>query len=70
MTQFLKLLLFSCFGIGSVLLLLSRKLNGSITEFQLGMLEGMSVTLIIVGVVYLSWCAIKRVHPLKISKSK
>ncbi|MDM8160933.1 hypothetical protein QUH73_14000 [Labilibaculum sp. K2S] len=65
MNNTLRILLFSLFGIGNILLLISRKLKDQFTDFELGFLEGLSVVCILTGAVYLTWCAFKKQNPIK-----
>ncbi len=69
MTQMVKsnkrgLLLTSIFGIGNISLLISRALEGRVSDFTLGFLEGFSVVFITLGAGYLLFCTIKKKNPL------
>lgn len=57
--------LFSCFGLGNLILLISKFYSDIWSEFALGFMEGISLILIVVGTVYLLYCVITKTHPLK-----
>jgi len=64
----IRFLLFLTFGVGSLLLILSRIFSDNLNDFLLGFLEGISVVLIISGTIYLTRCVIKGEHPLRTGK--
>lgn len=64
----LRVLLFMTFGLGNLLLLLSRTFNDNLTDFGLGFLEGISIVFILTGTIYLFRCAVKGENPLKEGK--
>lgn len=61
----LRLVLFLTFGIGNVLLLVSRIYKEAFSDFSLGFLEGVSIVCILLGTSYLIWCALTKTNPLK-----
>jgi len=64
-----RILLFSSFGLGNIILLFTRFYGDRLSDFMLGFYEGVSIAFIISGASYLMYCAVKGVHPLK-EKSK
>ncbi len=58
------LLFTSIFGIGNITLLISRTLDGRVSDFSMGFLEGMSIAFITLGTGYLLFCVIKKKNPL------
>jgi len=63
-------LLFISYGLGNLLLALTRIFGNSLTNFELGILEGLSIVFIICGTSHLIICAIRKQKPFSITQRK
>jgi hypothetical protein len=56
-------------ALGFLILSLSSIFRDHLTDFELGFCEGISIVFIVIGSIYICWCAFKGKNPYKIEKS-
>ncbi|WP_320019250.1 hypothetical protein [Labilibaculum manganireducens] len=61
----LRYYLYASFGVGNIGFLLCRRFYDRLTDFELGVGEGISFVFILTGAAYLIYCAINKQHPLQ-----
>jgi len=61
----LRIALLSCIFSGNFILSMSRIFDDKLTDFQLGFCEGLSVSLVVIGTLFIVWCTIKKHNPFK-----
>lgn len=64
--RFLKIYIGVLYLAGLLIFSLSSMTRYSLSDFQLGFCEGMSLVLILTGFVYLCWSLAKRENPFKL----
>ncbi len=65
MNKGLRYFLYATFGVGNIGFLLFRSFSDRLTDFELGVGEGISFVFILTGTAYLIYCAINKQHPLQ-----
>jgi len=61
----LRLALLSCIFMGNFIRMLSSLFKDKLTDFERGFCEGLSVSLAIIGAIFLVRCTIKKLNPFK-----
>ncbi|TKG97209.1 hypothetical protein EYV94_01920 [Puteibacter caeruleilacunae] len=67
MKKFIFPTFFLFFGLGSILLILERRLADYISDFQAGFLVGLGIVFVVFGTLYLGWCVVKKKNPVTFS---
>lgn len=60
-------LLFISYGIGNLLLVLTRIFDDNFTDFEIGFLEGLSIVFLVIGTLHLVKCAVKKQWSLSLT---
>lgn len=68
MNQIRGNLLFISYGIGNLLLVLTRIFDDNFTDFKMGFLEGLSIVFLVIGILHLVKCAVKKQRPFSLTK--
>ena len=60
-----RIALLSCIFMGNFIQTLSSLFRDKLTDFERGFCEGLAVSLVIIGAIFLVWCTIKKLNPFK-----
>ena len=65
MNNRLRIGLLSCLFTGVFILIISIIFKDKVSDFLIGFCEGVSFSLLVLGGIFLLWCAIKKRNPFK-----
>ena len=66
MNKNLRFAIILSYWLGLLIYTLSSIFRDYLTDFTLGFCEGISVSLMVIGVIYFGWCLAKKKNPFKI----
>lgn len=55
-----------CYAVGLMTFSLCNIFRDSLSDFARGFCEGISITFILIGFIYMCWCIVKKKNPYKI----